>query len=348
MVGLNAAPKLAVREIRLFERDVTLRLPFRFGVVTLTAAPQCFARVRVGLADGREAWGLAAEMLAPKWFDKNLSLTNEENFEQLRQALAIVNELKPIFVLGAGGYVTGPGGLAAWMRRVPVIIHEQNAVVGTANRLLARIAARRCEGFPGSFADDSKRRSTGNPVREDIFQVPALDYDGSRRPRLLILGGSLGAAPLNRIVPEAVAMLPLEDRPEIVHQCGKQHVEAASDSYATAGVQAIVELHDCARRENVERRHQQLDDPAVDHAVGFAHEPGDDVGAGLAAGEAFLEATRARDEAREHRGTSFATVDGIGLLLVLDVQRFVHQDASHHARIGEAPERGGDEGRGAR
>ena len=159
----------------------------------------------------------------------------------LRQALALVKELKPIFVLGAGGYVTGPGGLAAWMRRVPVIIHEQNAVVGTANRLLANIAARRCEGFPGSFAEDGKRRSTGNPVRDDIFEVPALDFDGSRRPRLLILGGSLGAAPLNRIVPEAVSMLPLEERPEIVHQCGKQHVEAASDSYATAGVQAIVE-----------------------------------------------------------------------------------------------------------
>jgi len=90
MVELNTAPTLTVREIRLYERDVVLRLPFRFGVVTLTEAPQCFARVRVGLADGREAWGFAAEMLAPKWFDKNLALSNEDNFEQLRQALAIV------------------------------------------------------------------------------------------------------------------------------------------------------------------------------------------------------------------------------------------------------------------
>jgi len=90
MVELNAAPKLTVREIRLFERDVVLRLPFRFGVVTLTAAPQCFARARVRLADGRESWGMAAEMLAPKWFDKNLALSNEDNFDQLRQALAIV------------------------------------------------------------------------------------------------------------------------------------------------------------------------------------------------------------------------------------------------------------------
>lgn len=159
----------------------------------------------------------------------------------LKQALSVISQVDPIFVLGAGGYVTGPGGLAAWLRKVPVIIHEQNAVVGTANRLLANIAKRRCEGFPGSFADDQKRRSTGNPVRDDIFEVETLGYDGTRRPRLLVLGGSLGAAPLNRIVPEAVAMLPVAERPEIVHQCGKQHLEAANDSYAAAGVQAIVE-----------------------------------------------------------------------------------------------------------
>ena len=80
--------RLSVREVQLFERDVTLRLPFRFGVVTLTESPQAFARVRVQSADGREGWGISAEMLAPKWFDKNLELSNEENFQQLRNALA--------------------------------------------------------------------------------------------------------------------------------------------------------------------------------------------------------------------------------------------------------------------
>ena len=80
------APRFQVREVRFYERDVRLRLPFRFGVVTLTAAPQLFVRARILAGDGREAWGRAAELLAPKWFDKNLALSNEENFEQLRRA----------------------------------------------------------------------------------------------------------------------------------------------------------------------------------------------------------------------------------------------------------------------
>ena len=80
------APVFAVREIRLYERDVRLRLPFRFGVITLTEAPQVFVRARIELSDGSSHWGAAAEMLVPKWFDKDLALSNEDNFEQLRLA----------------------------------------------------------------------------------------------------------------------------------------------------------------------------------------------------------------------------------------------------------------------
>src|SRR5712692_3292831 len=86
------APVFTVREVRLYEREVRLRLPFRFGVVTLTQAPQVFVRARIELPDGSSHWGAAAELLAPKWFDKNLALTNEENFEQLRLALALARE----------------------------------------------------------------------------------------------------------------------------------------------------------------------------------------------------------------------------------------------------------------
>ncbi|MGH9806476.1 MAG: enolase C-terminal domain-like protein, partial [Terriglobia bacterium] len=75
------ASLFTVREVRLYERDVRLRMPFRFGVVTLTEAPQCFVRVRIEFADGRSQWGAAAEMLAPKWFDKNQALSNEDNFD---------------------------------------------------------------------------------------------------------------------------------------------------------------------------------------------------------------------------------------------------------------------------
>ncbi|MDB5947849.1 MAG: mandelate racemase, partial [Ramlibacter sp.] len=80
-------PRFIVREIELYERPVVLRLPFRFGVVTLTECPQAFARVRIEFSDGSSAWGAAAEMMAPKWFDKNLALSNEDNFDQLRDVL---------------------------------------------------------------------------------------------------------------------------------------------------------------------------------------------------------------------------------------------------------------------
>ena len=90
---MTVAPPLIVKAIDLFERDVKLRMPFRFGVVTLTEAPQAFARVRIRLEDGRTAEGMAAELLAPKWFDKNPALSNEDNFDQLRSALAIARAL---------------------------------------------------------------------------------------------------------------------------------------------------------------------------------------------------------------------------------------------------------------
>ncbi len=86
---MSQGPKLHLEEVAFFERDVILRMPFRFGVVTLTAAPQTFVRARVRLEDGREGWGNAAELLAPKWFDKSADLSNEDNFDQLRQALAV-------------------------------------------------------------------------------------------------------------------------------------------------------------------------------------------------------------------------------------------------------------------
>jgi hypothetical protein len=86
------APLLRIREIELYERPVVLRLPFRFGVVTLRQCPQAFARARIELPDGRSAWGAAAEMMAPKWFDKNLLLSNEDNFDQLRAVLRLARD----------------------------------------------------------------------------------------------------------------------------------------------------------------------------------------------------------------------------------------------------------------
>ena len=159
----------------------------------------------------------------------------------LWQARRVVRELEPVCVLGMGGYVTGPGGLAARLCGVPLIIHEQNAVAGTANRLLARIAQRICEAFPDTFAASSKRRTTGNPVREELFLETPRDPLAGRRTRLLVMGGSLGAEPLNKLVPAALARLEPAQRPEVFHQAGKQHAEITAERYREQAVDAQVQ-----------------------------------------------------------------------------------------------------------
>ncbi|RAU47000.1 MULTISPECIES: undecaprenyldiphospho-muramoylpentapeptide beta-N-acetylglucosaminyltransferase [unclassified Pseudomonas] len=158
----------------------------------------------------------------------------------LLQARKVVRELKPVCVVGFGGYVTGPGGLAAKLAGVPLIIHEQNAVAGTANRSLASFAARVCEAFPQTFAASAKRRTTGNPVRPELFfETPRQALEG-RKPRLLVLGGSLGAEPLNKLLPEALAQVPVEVRPEVFHQAGKNHDQITAERYRAVGVDAQV------------------------------------------------------------------------------------------------------------
>ena len=158
----------------------------------------------------------------------------------LWQARRVLRELRPVCVLGMGGFVTGPGGWAARLAGVPLVIHEQNAVAGTANRSLVPFASRVCEAFPDTFAASAKRRTTGNPVREELFLAAPREALAGRRPRLLVLGGSLGAEPLNKLLPAALAQLPGELRPQVRHQAGKQHAEISAARYREAGVEAEV------------------------------------------------------------------------------------------------------------
>ncbi|MBM7061618.1 undecaprenyldiphospho-muramoylpentapeptide beta-N-acetylglucosaminyltransferase [Pseudomonas sp. UL073] len=159
----------------------------------------------------------------------------------LLQARQVVKQLQPLCVLGMGGYVTGPGGLAAKLAGVPLIIHEQNAVAGTANRSLALFAKRICEAFPNTFGrGNERRRLTGNPVREELFLETPREPLANRRPRLLVLGGSLGAEPLNKLLPAALAQVAADLRPEVVHQAGKQHDALTAERYGDAGVKAHV------------------------------------------------------------------------------------------------------------
>lgn len=158
----------------------------------------------------------------------------------LFQARRVMRELQPVCVLGMGGYVTGPGGLAARLAGVPLIIHEQNAVAGTANRSLVPFASRICEAFPNTFSTRAKRRTTGNPVREELFLETPRDTLAGRQPRLLVLGGSLGAEPLNKLLPAALAKVPVALRPAVFHQTGKQHAQVTTERYRDAAVEAEV------------------------------------------------------------------------------------------------------------
>jgi UDP-N-acetylglucosamine--N-acetylmuramyl-(pentapeptide) pyrophosphoryl-undecaprenol N-acetylglucosamine transferase len=158
-------------------------------------------------------------------------------------AIGVMRRRRPGVVLGAGGFVSGPGGIAAWLLRIPLLIHEQNAVAGLTNRWLARLAREVLEAFPGSFGPGVRARCIGNPVRADIAAIPppALRFaDRAGRARVLVIGGSQGARRLNELLPEAVARLAPAARPEILHQTGARHLEATRAAYARAGVAAEV------------------------------------------------------------------------------------------------------------
>jgi UDP-N-acetylglucosamine--N-acetylmuramyl-(pentapeptide) pyrophosphoryl-undecaprenol N-acetylglucosamine transferase len=146
-------------------------------------------------------------------------------------------------VLGAGGFASGPGGIAAWLLRRPLVVHEQNAVAGLTNRVLARFATRVLEGFPGSFGPRVKAERVGNPVRPEIVGVapPEKRYPGREGPvRLLVFGGSQGAARLNVVLPAAIAELPEALRPEVLHQTGKHNFEETVHAYQSRGIEADV------------------------------------------------------------------------------------------------------------
>jgi UDP-N-acetylglucosamine--N-acetylmuramyl-(pentapeptide) pyrophosphoryl-undecaprenol N-acetylglucosamine transferase len=152
----------------------------------------------------------------------------------LLQSLAVIIRRRPAAVLGMGGFVSGPGGVAAWLTRRPLVIHEQNAAAGMTNRILARFARVVLQAFPGSFNSNVIAETVGNPVREDIAAVspPTDRYANRQGPlRLLVLGGSQGALTLNRSVPAALAMLDVDVRPLVRHQCGERTLQLAKDAY---------------------------------------------------------------------------------------------------------------------
>ncbi|RLM28132.1 undecaprenyldiphospho-muramoylpentapeptide beta-N-acetylglucosaminyltransferase [Brenneria alni] len=171
---------------------------------------------------GLRGKGLRAQLVAPLRI-----------FQAVRQARAIMRRYKPDVVLGMGGYVSGPGGLAAWLCGVPVVLHEQNGIAGLTNRWLSHIAKKVLQAFPGAFV---KAEVVGNPVRADVLALPAPEVRMAGRTgpvRVLVVGGSQGARVLNQTLPGVAERL--GDSITIWHQVGKGALSGVQQAYQQAG-----------------------------------------------------------------------------------------------------------------
>lgn len=152
------------------------------------------------------------------------------------QSARAIFRVRPDVVLGMGGYVAFPGGMMASLLARPLAVHEQNAIAGLVNRVLAGVADKAMAAFPGSLKN---AEWTGNPVRKDIAAIgdPASRYAGRSGPlRLLVVGGSLGAQALNEAVPKALALISEDARPTVVHQAGEKNLAALKSNYQASGV----------------------------------------------------------------------------------------------------------------
>ena len=165
------------------------------------------------------------------------------------QAAATIRKRRPDVVLGMGGYTAFPGGLMASLFNKPLVIHEQNAVAGLTNRVLACLADRVLVAFPQAFTHVTDKpipcgkcatEWVGNPVRADIVHSDGASLPQSGPLRMLVVGGSLGATALNTLIPQALALLPVEQRPQVTHQSGTRHIDTLRANYAAAGVTADV------------------------------------------------------------------------------------------------------------
>lgn len=155
------------------------------------------------------------------------------------QSIAAIRQHQPNVVLGMGGFAAFPGGLMAKLLGKPLVIHEQNSVAGLTNKVLAKVATRVLAAFPAAFG--KKAGLVGNPVRADIVSVasPEIRFAGRNDAlRLLVVGGSLGAQALNEFIPQAIATMPENERPQIIHQAGVKHIDALNENYKKTGVTA--------------------------------------------------------------------------------------------------------------
>lgn len=154
------------------------------------------------------------------------------------EAMRALKNHQADIVLGLGGFASGPGGVAAWLLRKPVVIHEQNAIPGLTNKLLAKLAKRVLQGFPNSFA---QAEWVGNPVRASIAALAKPSEKANKdQTNLLVLGGSLGAKSLNTILPQALRIISQQHEFVVKHQCGQKHYQDCQKQYQQANIEAEI------------------------------------------------------------------------------------------------------------
>lgn len=156
------------------------------------------------------------------------------------QSIFVLIKQKPAAVLGMGGFASGPGGIAAWLMHIPLCIHEQNAIAGMTNKILAPLARVVMQAFPNTFTPSRNAKVTGNPVREEIIKLATPEQRYQSRAddslRILVVGGSLGAKALNEVVPDALALFGDDMNFQLKHQTGDRHLDSTKALYQSANI----------------------------------------------------------------------------------------------------------------
>jgi UDP-N-acetylglucosamine--N-acetylmuramyl-(pentapeptide) pyrophosphoryl-undecaprenol N-acetylglucosamine transferase len=229
--GGHIFPGLAVAD-SLQQRDVAVRWLGARGAMECEKVP-----VRGMELDVVDIAGLRGKGLA-RWLQMPWKL-----LRAVVQAFRLLGENRPACAISFGGYAAGPGGLAARLRGIPLMVHEQNRIPGMTNRVLARLSARVLQAFPGTWEEKLDPVTCGNPVRKEVVELDPPEQRLAERSgpvRLLLTGGSQGALALNRLLPEALGQMPAEMKFEVRHQAGRRWAEQTAEAYRKLDIAANV------------------------------------------------------------------------------------------------------------
>lgn len=230
--GGHIFPGLAVAEV-LRQQNIPVRWLGAQGGMEARTVPEAGIDLDLVRISGLRGKGLKRWVLMPLML-----------LRAVWQARRLLEENRPGCAVSFGGYAAAPGGIAAWTKGIPVLVHEQNRVPGLTNRILARFARTVLQGFPGTFPEEMSPTDSGNPVRREVAALPdpKIRLAGRAGPlKVLVTGGSQGARILNLVVPAALKMLSASIDMEVRHQAGAKRVDEALETYAAAGMVAEIQ-----------------------------------------------------------------------------------------------------------